>query len=225
MSEDFTSQDSGDNKSVDNLNCTLTAGDVSSKIVERKRASSAGKKVNVDSSTAQTSSSSDDTNTKVQLRERKSIEVDTAAIRASLKVGRKKIMSIFKEKTPPLHKPPPKPPRNSVKISGPVMSSLDSGLFAMSSGDNMIPVRREGEAPPPSPSTENPYTEVHFSEDEFTDDSQDGDNETPKKARRMQPQIHPTCLCDHFSRLKFPKRLKIVLNKIYGISVFKNDNF
>lgn len=129
---------------------------------------------------------------KVARREKKLSEkdqdVDASKIRTSLLVGRKKILSMFKEKSlRPATKPPSKPPRNSLKISSPVVSSVDTAMLPMSS-EYMIPIKEDNKSP--TGTTENPYAEVRYDDDEFTDDSQDDESMgSPYKARRPYMEI------------------------------------
>lgn len=113
-------------------------------------------------------------------RDKKSTNPD--ALRHSLSAGRKKILSMFKDKpsdSPPAR--PSKPPRRGVEISGPVTSKSDSARLPVC--DSFIPIQSDTE----KISQENPYCEV-YDEDEFSDVSHEGSMkpDEPAKARSYQ---------------------------------------
>lgn len=106
-------------------------------------------------------------------------------IRHSLAAGRKKILSMFKDKpsdSPPAR--PSKPPRRGIEISGPVASKSDSARLPTC--DSYIPIQRD-EGGTEKITLENPYCEVD-SEDEFSDVSHEGSAkpDEPAKARLNQ---------------------------------------
>ncbi|XP_039270564.1 cdc42-interacting protein 4 homolog isoform X2 [Styela clava] len=118
-------------------------------------------------------------NADVQMRDKKSTINDQQFLRQSLTAGRKKIFSVFKEKTQkPKTSPPTKPPRprKSVQISGPV--ATDAAMLP--SADYLVPIKSmQAEQKENShPVVDHTYSEVPGSEDEFTDDSIDDPTET-----------------------------------------------